>query len=135
MFFFFQLTFRIDIQQAKSIADSLIDFLEPMGWEEEEHTRHRHNRIIGIDLHVSGPANALDCVDDDIHCFLDYLLLGEPFEMSNIDYRSWGPEWGEPDTDIPSYFPSDFIFYELPMPGMLGEPTLRRRFSMNGDHE
>ena len=128
---FFQLTFRIDIQQAKSIADSLIDFLDPWAWEEDEHIRHRmSNCIIGIDLHVSGPADAMDRVDDDIKCFLDYLLAGETFELSGIDYRSWGPEWGEPETDIPSYFPSDFIIYELPIPE-IGEPSMRRRFSMN----
>ena len=124
------MTFRIDIQQAKSIADSLIDFLDPWAWEEDEHIRHiMTNCIIGIDLHVTGPAYAVDRVDDDLKCFLDYLLSGETYYLSRIDYRSWGPEWEEPETEIPNYFPSDFLFYERREP--LGESTLRSRFFMN----
>ena len=123
------MTFRIDIQQAKSLASNLINFLDPWAWEEDEfeHIRHRiTNCIIGVDLHVSGPAYAEDCVDDDLKCFLDYLLSGEPYYLSRIDYRSW-PE--EPETDIPHYFPSDFLFYERREP--LGESTLRTRFFMD----
>ena len=101
-----------------------------MGWEEEEHMRHRHSRIIGIDLHVSGPVNATDRVNDDIKCFLDYLLTGEVYELTSFDYRTWGPEWEEPETDIPTNFPSDFMFFELALPET-AEPILRRRFSMN----
>ncbi|KAJ7323109.1 hypothetical protein OS493_032395 [Desmophyllum pertusum] len=124
-----QLTFRIDIQQAKSMVDSLIDFLEPTGWEEEEgHLRHRHDRIIGIDLHMSGPEQAADRVNDDMKCFLDYLLMGEVYDIIQLDYRTWDSDFFV-DRDIPSYFPSDFIFFEVPLPSST-EPLLRRRFSM-----
>ncbi|KAJ7386117.1 hypothetical protein OS493_012461 [Desmophyllum pertusum] len=123
------LTFRIDIQQAKSMVDSLIDFLEPTGWEEEEgHLRHRHYRIIGIDLHVSGPEQAADRVNDDMKCFLDYLLMGEVYDIIQFDYRTWDSDFFV-DHDIPSYFPSDFMFFEVPLPSST-EPILRRRFSM-----
>ena len=124
IFFFFQLTFRIDIQQAKSIADSLIEFLDPWDGEAPINTC-----IIGIDLHVTGPAYAVDRVDDDIKCFLDFLLSGETYHLSSIDYRSWGPEWEEPETDIPNCFPSDFLF--CGRREELGESTLRSRFSMD----
>ncbi|KAJ7386317.1 hypothetical protein OS493_010726 [Desmophyllum pertusum] len=117
-----ELTFRIDIQQAKSMVDSLIEFLEPTGWEEEEgHLRHRHDRIIGIDLHVSGPEQAADRVNDDMKCFLDYLLMGEVYDIIQFDYRTWDSDFFV-DYDTPSYFPSDFMFFEVPLPPFKGNP-------------
>ena len=125
------MTFRIDIQQAKSLADCLIDFLDPWAWGED--IRHRMaNCLIGIDIHVTGPAYAEARVDTDLKCFLDYLLSGEPYYLSRIDYRSGGDDWEDPEPNIPNYFPSDFLFYERREP--IGESTLRTRFFMEGSH-
>ena len=99
-FLFFQLTFRLDIAQVKLFIDSLIDFIDP--WHEDG---PMFDGIVGIDILVMGPPNAITRVDDEIKTFLEYLLPSEMYRLTDVIFRSYGPETeNEPEYTLFEYF-------------------------------
>ena len=119
-FFLFQLTFRIDIQRAKLIVDNLIDFIDP--WHEDD---YMYEGIIGIDMPVAGPPNAIVRVDDDIKSFFDYLLPNNIYVLSDVIYRSYGSA----TENEPHYTLFGYVIYEWTDGVFI--PSLRRRALFN----